>query len=81
MTIPDEHDLEEKCTTCGHAYYLHMPNPYEPKGICKIDECSCTSFNPAQQTHAEAPHGCVHANKLPSEPHGYLYCADCGLRW
>ena len=28
----------------------------------------------------EAPRGCEHKNMLPSEPHGYLYCPDCGLR-
>ena len=28
----------------------------------------------------EAPRGCEHKNMLPSEPHGFLYCPDCGLR-
>ena len=28
----------------------------------------------------EAPRACDHANMLPSEPHGFLYCPDCGLR-
>ena len=28
----------------------------------------------------QAPRGCEHANMLPSEPHGFLYCPDCGFR-
>lgn len=28
----------------------------------------------------EAPRACEHNNMLPNEPHGYLYCPDCGLR-
>ena len=33
-----------------------------------------------QRALDEAPRGCEHKNMLSSEPHGYLYCPDCGLR-
>lgn len=33
-----------------------------------------------QRALDEAPRGCEHKNMLHSEPHGFLYCPDCGLR-
>jgi len=34
----------------------------------------------AKRNSNEFPLACEHKNMLPSEPHGFLYCPDCGLR-
>ena len=65
------------CPKCKGNAWLWIT---EDEQICY--DCRIPMVDSAtQQVNAvDELRACAHTNMLPSEPHGFLYCPDCGLR-